>query len=616
MFIAFLPFVPLLCSNVSSCFEIATSRKLCISHKANHTDVLTANYDNPFTMKQATSTTSREEQKSSKQLCLSNREQLSSPTKHCSSSNKPSRVMTGQQTSSSEQNLTNNKKSSIMRVENSCSTTAERQLTMTTQNIVESVVTAKQVSSKNKQSAPTTEPQPPNGKHCSTGKKQSFASMTELNTKQLSSTNKQSLASTKQCLSTVKQSLSIIKPQLSCTKKHRTNEQLQTGAKKPPVDEELKEISNKVHRIAQEIGVLFNDVLESDEGNCNNPEDRSYSKQAKALRSDPDSKNETMHKILKQSELNTTRKQQKIINRGRNRNGTSNVNETLHGNETELLEKLKNINSLEKVRKTKTVPPTAPAIKTFPILYLDKNNVTNNFDAHTAPNQVNVEKTTRNNTKHEPSNGKLNQTISEIKTDKTLNKTRTSLSSVETGSSNKFLIQNKTNTNNQGTSNTTISASLDNTKVNTSMKKSPIQNTQFVWDIKQTEATVRYTQTDRQKSNETPRQTQTSTRTQTNIHPRTTFNPVHTDKACLSWGNIGPQLKHLLQPDTSEAPRKSSKTPTATPPYLLTSSPTVIASSEVSSPLVDIPWSEEYSCTGEFLQREECFVQHCPGEFG
>lgn len=111
------------------------------------------------------------------------------------------------------------------------------------------------------------------------------------------------------------------------------------------------------------------------------------------------------------------------------------------------------------------------------------------------------------------------------------------------------------------------------------------------------------------------RRIQTST---TNAHRRITAKRFgHTSPSCLTWGNILPQLKHLLNhSEESSTTITSNKTSIATPSNKI-SAPTIsptMGSSDWPSAADDIPWSEDYSCTGEFLQREECFVEHCPGK--
>ncbi|XP_026677432.1 uncharacterized protein LOC113466322 [Diaphorina citri] len=81
--------------------------------------------------------------------------------------------------------------------------------------------------------------------------------------------------------------------------------------------------------------------------------------------------------------------------------------------------------------------------------------------------------------------------------------------------------------------------------------------------------------------------------------------PNQTVEACLTWDNLMPQLRSLLHPLPQSTTITSTKSISSYP-----------GSSAPPSSSDDIPWSDEYSCTGVFLEREECFIENCPVDGG
>lgn len=433
-----------------------------------------------------------------------------------------------------------------------------------------------------------------------------------LTTLETSSTNIHSLSATRlknkpstsknTHLSTNSPSSSMIKQQDFNTEQYVSTDKLSTSIETDDheIDKELKDISDRVHCIAQEIGLLFNDVMDNGEGQCDKSEDISSLKQGKSSLisesstkiSPQDSKNETMHKIIKQTDTNQTQTTHKIHGWHKT-NRTIHSNETsvkpFHGNDTELLEKLKNKTSRESERKH-GIPPTDLDKADV----TDKGNLTRNVSAHI-------------------------DTISSE--NKTMNNTRSSVPDIETESSIHV---------------TKVTSSIDNREDNTSTRSSRIHHPTLS-DIEQPEATSRHEPTIN------PQRNRTSTQNQIPNRDRTSSKPINkSSKANLTWNNLIPQIRSVIRSTTistkpsstkkyhqvtnkanetqkdstksNEIQKDATKSSSIQEKTTQSNESVIITDgSDEPSPSDDIPWSEEYSCTGEFLQRQECFVQHCPG---
>ncbi|KAI5709924.1 hypothetical protein M8J75_004233 [Diaphorina citri] len=267
--------------------------------------------------------------------------------------------------------------------------------------------------------------------------------------------------------------------------------------------------------------------------------------------SQQDKKNESTYEIMRLLKLNATTLKHHKIHKAGNKNETLQVNETnIERNDLEFLEKLRNISFLENKRAHNDI--------TTIISHEDQNRTF-----------LKMDNTTRD-VGPEPNKTIGNHAVSNLETatnNVTVNTTKLEPDDRSTVFYNQHLTKHTTDTIHRGRSNETHKQTAKDGRYNVTYKMGDGRSNQ--------------TSKDEYRSVPKP--------------------PNQTVEACLTWDNLMPQLRSLLHPLPQSTTITSTKSISSYP-----------GSSAPPSSSDDIPWSDEYSCTGVFLEREECFIENCP----
>lgn len=388
------------------------------------------------------------------------------------------------------------------------------------------------------------------------------------------------------------------------------------------VDKTLDELSNKVKCITKEIELLYVKPRKEMPGYCTKPENRMKSKQVKApllgtsTISQQDRKNETLHKLLKVSEINSTSTSKHHLHLGFKPNVTNNETTAnrgniseVHRNDTELLEKLKNFTVLENEKNKVTSQIPLAENKSTPLPIFLGTNVTQNVS-------VELNKMPKNSTiNKELSAGTTGST--EVPMNSTLNQTRSTNMLNDTRATTRYMVvetpqtvmslqtRAKNDTNNAPKNSTnngkTTWRNIPATKSQgTASSNEPL--TTMAHSRKTTVKTEPVTELNKAIENVT-----NTSKRPSDVYARpvnvNTSHPNHRGSHCLTWDSLVPQLRSLIGSHSTTNIRQD----------IMPSSSTRGSAAGPSSSL-DIPWSDEFSCTGPFMEMEECYVGNCPGE--